>query len=288
MNAKKLSPDEFAETLPPKDREMFKARYQLDVTFGTKILTGDEVNTVQTGQFRVRETVAENNVQVAALPKEIHVFSHEGKIAPLENAPALTSREIAVGAENVVPSSANTFIDSEPKIIESNDLKFQDKSSQVAVGGNANPILTDGGATRAVNHYAVSENSSNVSAVGRRDGGAAMGGALISGAFTSIENYKNAESRGIGGSHSIGNTDIYGRSVFSAGATGVMMSAAIGSVIPNADATVGGVLGFISSVVVGVEAEQGLRWLGGDRPTTVVPLNQLDNAFPPNFQPLLA
>jgi hypothetical protein len=281
MNAKQLSPDEFAETLPPKDREIFKARYQLDQTFGTETLPADDINIVQTEQLRIRET--------AALPKEIQTFSHEGNNLPLENAPPLTSREIAVGAENVVPLSGNTFADSEPKTIEPSDLKFQDKSSQVAVGGNTNPILTDSGTARVVNHNAVSENSSNIAAVVRRDGGAAMGGALISGAFTSIENYKNAESREIGGSNSVGNTDVYGRSVFSAGATGLMMSAAIGSVIPNSDATVGGVLGFISSVVVGVEADQGLRWLGGDRPTTIAPSINTENSLAANLnlRPLL-
>lgn len=281
MHEKKLSPDKFAETLPPKEREIFKARYRLDVTFGAETTAKNNLTPDQAGQFCVGENVVDNNLQTAAPPEEIHTFS-------LENTATLTNREIAAGTEIVVPFSGNTFADSESKIIELNNLKFQDKSSQVAVGNNTNPVLTDSGTARTVNHYATSENSSNVNAVTRRDGGAAMGGALISGAFTSIENYKNAESGQIGGSHSIGNADVYGRSVFSAGATGVMMSAAIGSVIPNSDASVGGVLGFISSVVVGVEAEQGLRWLGGDRPATVVLLNQLDNAVAPNFQPLLA
>jgi hypothetical protein len=285
MNAKKLSPDEFAETLPPKDREIFKARYQLDQTFGTKTLSGDDVNSVQNGELRVNEAAVEKKNQAAALPIEIHIHSIEG-----ENSPTLTSREIAAGTETVVPFSGNTFADSDLKIIESNDLKFQDKSSQVAVGGNTNLIIADSGAVRGINHNVVSESSSNVSAVGRRDGGAAMGGALISGAFASIENYKNAESGQINGSYSIRNTDVYGRSVFSPGATGVMMSAAIGSVIPNSEATVGGVLGFISSVVVGVEAEQGLRWLGGDRPTAIVPSNNTENPLTANLnlQPLLA
>lgn len=290
MNAKQLLPDEFAETLPPKEREIFKARYQLDATFGAKTLTGDDVNTVQNGQFHSREIAVQNNVETAALPKEIHFFSHEGKIAPLENTPTLTSREIAVGAKNVAPFSANTFIDSESKIIESNDSKFQDKFSQVAVGGSANSITTESGAARVICYNAISENSSNIAAVARRDGGAAMGGALISGAFASIENYKNAESREIGGSSSVGNADIFGRSVFSAGATGVMMSAAIGSVIPNADASVGGVLGFISGIVVGVETEQGLRWLDGDRPTIVLLPNKAENSLAVNLslQPFLA
>ncbi len=278
MNARKLSPDEFAETLPPKDREIFKTRYQLDQTFGMKNLIGDDVNSVQTEQLRVSETAVEKKFQAAAPPKETHVFSLEG-----ENSPTLTSRKIAAGTETLVPFSGNTFADSKPKIIESNDLKFQDKSSQVAVGGNTNPITADSGAGRGINHNVVSESSSNVSAVGRRDGGAAMGGALINGAFASIENYKNAESGQINGSYSIGNTDVYGRSVFSPGATGVMMSAAIGSVIPNSDATVGGVLGFISSVVVGVETEQGLRWLGGDRPTAIAPSNNTESSSAANL-----
>ena len=280
MNASKLSPDEFAETLPPQDKEIFKARYQLDVTFGAKDLISDEVNAFQSEPSHVRE--------IAVLSKENRIFTGKDTIAPVD-LPKPSSREIAFAAGNIAPFSENTFPDSDPKIIEPNDLKFQDKSAQVAVGSRALPLTSEsGGAARIVNHSTVSENSTNIGAVSRRDGGAALGGALISGAFTSIENYKNAESGKIGGSDLFGKADIFGRGVFSAGATGAMMSAAVGSVIPNGNATVGGVLGFISSVVVGVEADQGLRWLGGDRPTAVAPLSSFANSFTPNLQTPLA
>lgn len=291
MKSEKLSLDDLAETLPPKDREIFKARYQIDKTFGANIFKSDGVTLNETGQSRVREIAFESG-QIVALPPDVRQELREEKNSPVgDTVPVLTRREIIADAKKPVMFGEEVAKIPLSEKTESGELKFQDKSSQIAVGNNNNPLLAENGATRVVNNP-VSDTSSNVNSVVRRDGGAAMGGALINGSFASIDNFKNAENKEISGSHLVGNTNFDGSQSFAAGATGAMMSAAIGSLIPGSDAVIGGVVGFISGIVVGVEADQGLRWLSGDRPTAIAPSGNInlleDNSFAPNLQPVSA
>lgn len=296
MRSEKLSPEEFAETLPPKEREIFKARYQIDQTFGANLFESDGVTLSETAQNHVREVAAETE-QIVALPANARLASREGKpivfsekFAPEseEIVPVPTRREIGNNAKNAVVFGENTLNRPLPKRIESGEIKLPDKSAQVAVGSNTTSAVIDNGAARTVSNT-VSDNSSSVNAIVRRDGGAAQGGALINGSFASIDNFKNAENKAIGNSGSVGNAGFDGGKSSAAGATGTMMSAAVGSLIPGSDAVVGGVVGFISGVVVGVEPDQGLRWLSGERPAEVAPPNynlnlQEENSFAPNLQ----
>ena len=297
MQSKELSPEEFAETLPPKEREVFKARNQIDETFGANLFESDGVTLSETGQSRVREVALENG-QTIVLPANARFESHEGKpVAFVEKAvpenenekivPVLTRREIINNAKNAVVFGENIPNRPLSKRIESGEIKLQDKSTQVAVGNSTTSTVIDNGAARVVNNM-VADNSSSVNSIVRRDGGAAMGGALINGSLASFDNFKNTENKGVGNSNSVGNANFNGGKSFAAGATGTMMSAAIGSLIPGSDAVVSGVVGFISGVVIGAEADQGLRWLSGERPTIAPSNNNLnlpeENSFAPTLQ----
>lgn len=189
----------------------------------------------------------------------------------LESAPTEINLNLR-GGENASPAEENTFGTADVKIpvIGSDiisdrkalkDVEYE-KASKGLPGNAPNILLTENGASRSANNSSADTAASVNAATRRTDGGTAVGGALISGALTTNDNYKNLESRDISRSHFVGNAAISESGGKAAGATGVMMSAAIGSIVPNSEAAAGGVLGSVSGVVVGVEADQGLRWLG--------------------------
>lgn len=246
MQENQLSPQSFAQTLPPNEQAVFLACCQLDETFGapSPLQPAGE-----------NEPTAFPN---ADTPRE---YSSENQRAGEFTAAAENGEEITFGATETAFFGGNptdlTTVRIEDKTFETT----RDDASPNALGA-ANLILTDNAAGRFTGGS--NSESANVSAVSRRESGVAMGGALISGALNSIEDYRQVENRAVGGSRAVGNFYDVNGGGFAAGATGAMMSAAIGSVIPGAGTDVSGVLGFVSGVVVGVEADQGIRWLGAD------------------------
>lgn len=273
FKSREIPLDEFVETLPPEEKEFFQTRYQIDEILGENPFKPDGVTLTETVQVRIIESAIAND-QIEFLPENVQREIREGKtfavgedgriiVIPRQAESSESDAEIPIpNGETFAP---NRLVSEK---IEAGELRPTDKSSQIAVGQSNAVVLTDNGTSRAVNHNTV-DNSSSISSISRRDGGTILGGALISGSFSSIENFKNAESNGVGNPSSIESNNFSGRNSFAAGATGAMMSAAIGSLVPSSDAVISGVVGFISGVVIGVEADQGLRWLSGDRPTAI-------------------
>lgn len=304
--------DEFAETLAPNEREVFRARFQTDETFGGNVLESDGATFGETAQIAFSQTAADAN-QFADLLANVGFETDENaksafepdagesatinacenpiaaKILPNGETLIETPAEIAFAASETVQAAPQTF---EAFVAERQTLKDGefDNASKVFFGSAAaatNSPLTEGGNSRFGNAF-VSDNSSYVGAVARREsgGGAAMGGALISGAYSSADNYKNLENQTVGDSFIINNASGERQNILAAGATGTMLSAALGSIIPASEASVGGVLGFVSGVVVGAETDQGLRWLSkNDVPLIAsADINFLEeNSFAPNL-----
>ncbi len=128
---------------------------------------------------------------------------------------------------------------------------------------NGNLILNETSAAR-IAHQQNSDTAQTNSAL-QRETNAAVGGALINGAAKTAEDFPQLENVQIGDSSSSSSFYDSAEGIFAASATGTMMSAAIGSIVPSAHGAVSGVLGFVSGVVVGIEADQGLRWLSSNK-----------------------
>lgn len=253
MQSKNLSLREFAQTLPPNERAVFKAAYQLFQTFGANLFDGGAMPN-EAAQTLFSEVSIETS-RAAVLSESKFILSG-----------AATRGEMLFGAKSAALLGANIAAAQNLKSIASGNPALQtnspDAASPTALGSAAGTSLAapEISAARGLN-IAASENPTNNNAA-RRDNGTAIGGALISGAFASIENHKNLDYREIGDSRA--KKSVFGEtSGFAAGATGAMFGAAVGAVVPSAGTAISGVLGFVSSVVVGVEADRGLRWLGG-------------------------
>ncbi|MDQ2746011.1 MAG: hypothetical protein M3T96_01985 [Acidobacteriota bacterium] len=271
---KQLSLDDFAKTLPPPDREVFQARIQIDQTFGANIFENDGVTLNANGQIRLQATFKEGEIDQ---PPHFRADSLAGKSAPIGNDGAPLTREIAfVDAKKDRSEFGRTPEFKQPAItannlknLENSELKSPDKWAQIAANSSSvgNNFLLENGAARTANGgSALSDNSANISAVTRREGGTAtVGGALVGNSLTANHSYKNSESGEINKSRSLNNYDANGGKSFAAGATGAMMSAAIGSLISDSKSHIGGAVGFVSGVFVGAEADQGVRWLGADK-----------------------
>ncbi len=273
MQSKNLSPREFAQTLPPNERAVFKACYQLSQTFGANLFNNGATPN-EAAQTKFSEIPTDTS-RAAVL--------REGKFI----LPGATTRgEMLFGAKSAALLGASILTPQNFKGSASGNPAMQNTAlptaSPTALGSaaGASLIVPETSAARGLTN-AASENTTNTNAA-RRDGGTAIGGALISGAFASIDNHKNLDYREIGDSRAKGS--VFGEgSGFAAGATGAMFGAAVGTVIPGAETVVSGVLGFVSSVVVGVDIDQGLRWLG-----TGITFNATaaDNANPNNQKQL--
>ena len=253
-----LLPRELAETPPPNERAIFEARVQTEETFGADLFNDDGVTRSEAGQIRFRE--------ISIDPRRAAGLS-EGEFSLSGDALAVLRDEPMFGANSAALPGADVAVPQDFKVVVSGNSTLQNIAPVAvspAASGNtagASLVLSESFPPRVLTN-AAPENITNNNAAARRDSGTVIGGALINGAFAAIDNYHNLENKEIGGSRAVGNVWSEGGDGFAAGATGAMFGAAVGKVIPGAGTVVGGVLGFVSSVVVGVEVDQGLRWLG--------------------------
>jgi hypothetical protein len=112
------------------------------------------------------------------------------------------------------------------------------------------------------------ENSETINAAAtKRAGEMLAAGALINGALATLERYAKVKRQSL---------DLWADAKaddngfrFSAGATGAMMGATVGCVVPLAEKGIGEILGFASSVVVGL-TDSGLRSLGANALVSVI------------------
>lgn len=291
MKAKNISPREFAETLPLREREVFKARLQLEKTFGTQIFSDGDAAPDEAQQNRSREIPA--GTQSAAEPGE-------GENTPKSTSPAIApdapQKTTTFGTKSAPLPDENAAVLQNPKSASpksaASELNFvpvrenqiSDAPQNFKTDSFGNPTLQNAAPTAfsptAPNNQpdaptalpetfvarvltdAAAENPPNNNAATQRNDGTMIGGALINGAFAAIENYQNLRDDRIGDGRAGANSFDENGNGSAAGATGALFGAAVGTFVSSAETAVGGVLGFVSSVVVGVEADRGLRWLG--------------------------
>ena len=165
--------------------------------------------------------------------------------------------EIAVKAENnpSLPLAANLLPTDKFAAAE---LKNSDHP--ISNLANLSPTFAKG---NAATHAATENSAAHDSTAAQRENGALFGGALINGKSANSENY---DENGIGrvknspyGGAAANDFEIGGTS---AGATGTLLSAAIGGLALHRETAFGGVLGAVSGVLTGIESSQGILWLG--------------------------
>lgn len=223
MQSSRLPLGEFVKTLPPGERQVFMARTQLDRTFGPGIFGEDGVTLSREGQAQVL------------------AFRDALRMSPPSNP---VPESAGKTAESPVPQRATL-----PTV-----------SPRPAVPEIKTPIIETSPAR--VSSNAGSEGSPAVPfSISRRENGAAMCAALVNGTFASIEEHRNADGLSVGWRPARVDTFDDRVAGFSAGATGSLFGAAVGEVLPKNGDDAGGVLGFISGVVAGVDVDRGFRWL---------------------------
>ncbi len=269
MNEQNFPLKKFAETLPPNKKDALAARFQPQQTFGANVsnVTADgEVLPDKAAQTSFRDdstnavdSVAEFHNGELPLPGETTIASDEKTLFGAEieaiigaknlpiNEPAASAPQkskIFTAGSAALPNAAPEAL---PKFTPADSAPEKTIKPESFVRGNLN--------------FTAAENKADHGAIVRHDDAKEIGGALINGAFAAVENYKNAEKPKTRDSEA--GRNIYGAGGgLAAGVNGAMFGAAVGKVIPGAGKYVGGVLGFVSGVIVGVESDRGWRLSG--------------------------
>lgn len=252
----------FLASLPPGEREVFQARYQINQTFGASELFagGRGIALDENGQFPLRVFLSSNNIAAdfpllrSALGLGLSNLSAE-EIQLLLNSQFLFSGGSAalLGLSLALYQNAGAMLSLKDVAIErfmAQGMASEQSSAPLAL---AQSIL---------------ENGKVYDAAARRAMEGWIAGALISGALNVIEKYRKASYQPIDVWMDDEAADDAGFR-FSAGATGAMMGATIGCVVPLAEKSATEVLGFASSVVVGLK-DSGLRSLGANALVSVI------------------
>lgn len=233
MQAKKMSLREFVQTLPPNERAVFRAAHQLKEFFGTNIFNAAGATPTEAKQTRFGEALPD--IQRAADVRE-------GKLA-LPGSLPVAPRAVLLGGG---VSGYQNFRGADNNALQNTANVPQTAPEIFTARGSAN---------------AAAENKAQAGASLQRDGGTIIGGALIGGAFAAADDYKNLEK--IKSDNSRAAEEFSGAAgALASGATGAIFGAAVGKIVPGAETVVSGILGFVSSVAIGADVNQGLRWLG--------------------------
>lgn len=273
----------FLSTLPPAERTVFLARHQINQTFGAgELFAGKGFTLDKRGDFPVRVFLSHNgkNVELpphtilsllsggnadglpkdfsaanGALPDSYALFTN-GEFLLNTKTAALLGLSLAL-YQNVAVTLSLTDVTAE--ILQQNQLlgDFFPTAPNAPIDQSA----------EGLSNQTAFENSRNGENVLRRASDGNVAGALINGTFATIDEYRkgNYQSDGVSESSDLGNS-IFG---FSAGATGTMMGATVGCIVPLAEKSVGEILGFAASVVVGL-SDNGLRSLGVNTLVSVI------------------
>ena len=264
-----LSLTKSAEPVPPNEKNDFQARFQPEQTSGanvSKIIVETGTAPDETAPARFREDSTNNAGRIAdfhgdksPLPGKTTAVQVEKILLGAKNEPKSGAKNVPTD-ETVASAPRNSKMFTAAKAASPNAAPENLPKSAPADFAAAKTIKPENSVGGKLNFTAV-EDKTSVDASVRHDGAVEIGGALINNAFAAVENRKNSENQKIRDSETGGN--IYGvTGRFTAGANGAMFGAVVGKAISGAGICVGGVLGFVSGAVVGVEPDSGLRWLG--------------------------
>lgn len=238
----------FLNTLSPNEREVFQARHLLNQTLGAdELFIGKGIVIDKNGQFAVRDFLA-NNGKRLDVPLNTLVSMLGGKNSENSMASLFTNAQLVLNAKTAALLSLSLAL-------------YQNINSTLPLKEAFPEMLAQNllGKMNETSGMRFVENNLDNSKVNieRRSGETLIAAALINGALVVIDERGKSTAVNIngwtGGETAFGN-------IFSAGATGAMLGAIIGCVVPLAETNIGTALGFAASVVVGT-SERGLRFL---------------------------
>lgn len=291
---------DFLATLSPSERQVFQARQQIERTFGAgELFAGKGIALDKRGDFPVRVFLSQNGKNVELPPHTILSILNGGSAEGLptdfsgvdamllEHHALFTNGETMFNAKTAALLSLSLALYQNIGVALSlTDVTAETLLQNQMLGNllpNAPSLPVDQAAARSTLQTA-SENLKNNEAAARRAGEGNVAGALVNGTFATIDKYRKErfESDGVTDKSDLGNPLF----AFSAGATGAMMGATVGCIVPLAERSVGEILGFAASVVVGL-SDNGLRSLGVNTLVSVITTGaqiflSVAGAAPPN------
>ena len=249
--------EDFLLSLPAGERDVFLARYQISQTFGAGYLFAGRSGVApdQNGRFPLKVFLFANgkNLQMPVNPM-LGIYAGENFATSEQKSFAADFRFLLNPASASLLGLSLAFYQNVNAFISINEL-------------TAETFLQKAGDESAAAHHELSKSKNNLekAATNRQltaeNNERTVGAALIGGALKTIEEYRQKKYSAVGFEGGFENSRFeFG---FAAGATGAIMSATIGCIAPLAEKTIGEVVGFAASVVLGL-TDTGLRSLGAN------------------------
>lgn len=301
--------EKFLSSLPAGERTVFEARHQIGKTFGaTDLFVGRGVEIDRRGDFPVRVFLSANGKNTELSPHSIlsllggKISGHsanplfaralDGKNAgaPVDSYFSLSHFEFG-GAEPALFENAAIFTNGQfllnPKTAALLSLSlalYQNINASLPLSDVAPEFLSPNQAAAFVpkdsvpkpNQSVIKTANQNSAENGKSIDGAAArrtneanaaAAALINGALATIDRYRKSKSEMSGTPAAAGAEKA--RFGFSAGATGAMMGATAGCIVPLAEKSAGEILGFAAGIVIGL-TDGGLLALGANTLVSVI------------------
>lgn len=241
----------FLNSLPPSEREVFQARYLLNQTLGAdELFVGKGIVLDKNGQFAVRDFLA-NNGKNADVPLNTVLGFLGGKLSEDFSSSLFANGQLLLNSKTAALLSLSLALYQNINSM----LPLKDALLE-AIPQNLLGRANENGGMRFL------ENNLDGSKINieRRTGETLIAAAVINGALVTID--ERDKFVNVSAKTWTGGETVFGN-VFSAGATGAMLGAIIGCVVPLSETNLGTALGFAASVVVGT-SERGLRYLSAN------------------------
>jgi hypothetical protein len=248
--------DNFLASLPPNERNVFQARQQIHQTFGAnELFVGNGIALDDYGNFPVRVFFSNNGKNPELAPHSVLSLLNgnvsDKEFALLQNASLFANGQILFSAKSAALLSLSLAFYQNINAL----LSLEDVAMNSLMPKNPN-VASEQILNKFINQTVADNVRFNF-----RSAESLVIAAFISGALATIDRFTKFGRGEI--SNRTGFNEISGEFGFSAGATGAMMGATIGCVAPLAEKSIGEILGFTASVVVGL-TESGLRTLGAN------------------------
>lgn len=246
----------FLNSLSPNERNVFHARFQINQTFGAnELFFGNGIALDKNGQFPLHIFLSSNGKPTDFPPFSFLGFGGKSEFSA-ENLLLLENRHIFSNGQFLLTSGNAALLGLSLAIYQNADAMLILKDVAVETLPSAKMPLEQTAA-----RLSSGIESGKVSDAARLRNEIIIAAALVSGALMTAEKYRKAKFGRVDAWTDFDDED--SEYYFSAGATGALMGAAIGSVVPLAEKNIGEILGFTTGVIVGLN-DDGLQKLGAN------------------------
>lgn len=271
----------FLNALPKNERTVFLARHQLNLTFGAnELFAGRGVALEKNGRFPLQIFLSANgkNQEFSANSLLSLIggdLSEKAVAALIETSESFLNSQILINPKSAAllglslalcqNTDATLLLD---ELVQEALVPKQPQETIVPKTARDSivPQTPNEIAASPLNRENAFDGGDAVNAETKRASDALASGALINGALATVEQFEKIKRQALDLRTELDGGDGLR---FSAGATGAMMGATVGCVVPLAEKGIGEILGFASSVVVGL-TDSGLRSLGANALVSVI------------------